>query len=413
MKKTITTAAIAAMVATFGTGSPQTASAQIGVGSCVGTNACFQGPTIAGDNSCVGDEACYQGPEQVGDNTCDGTTPCYQCSASSIGNDSCNGNSPCFQESHAIGDNSCNGDSACYQQDAVNPGPRGAIGNHSCNGTSACYQNEANVGNFSCNGPNACVQATGLIGDCEMNTVPVPACNVPLCGDVNNTSSINTTDALLVLKKSVNQSMTLDCSAYDDQFSACETSRAACEASGGGPPATGQTSAYGTGSDGDVQAGVARSFTDNGDGTVTDNATGLMWEKKDASGGIHDKDNTYSWSTGTNDMDGTIATIFLATLNGGSGFAGHTDWRVPNVVELHSLTNYGAVSPATFSAFNTICAQMCTVTTCNCTQSVHYWTSTTYQNGLTLAWSVYFGDGDTTGIYKTNDNFVRAVRFAS
>jgi hypothetical protein len=59
-------------------------------------------------------------------------------------------------------------------------------------------------------------------------------------------------------------------------------------------PATGQTTSYGgpnipfSLSDGDVQAGAALSYTDNGDGTVTDNNTGLMWEKKDDSGGIHD-----------------------------------------------------------------------------------------------------------------------------
>jgi len=44
--------------------------------------------------------------------------------------------------------------------------------------------------------------------------------------------------------------------------------------SGGRLPATGQTTSYGPGSDGAVQAGAARSFTDNDDGTITDNLTG-------------------------------------------------------------------------------------------------------------------------------------------
>ena len=61
------------------------------------------------------------------------------------------------------------------------------------------------------------------------------------------------------------------------------------------PLKTGQTTAYGTGSDGDLQKGASRSFTDNGDGTITDNTTGLMWEKKSDDGSIHDKDNTYTW----------------------------------------------------------------------------------------------------------------------
>jgi len=57
-----------------------------------------------------------------------------------------------------------------------------------------------------------------------------------------------------------------------------------------GLPATGQTGCWDssggsitcadTGQDGDIQAGVALPdprFTDNGDGTVTDNLTGLIW----------------------------------------------------------------------------------------------------------------------------------------
>jgi hypothetical protein len=39
-------------------------------------------------------------------------------------------------------------------------------------------------------------------------------------------------------------------------------------------------------------------LVDNGDGTVTDNETGLMWEQKTDDGGIHDATNRYSWSNG-------------------------------------------------------------------------------------------------------------------
>lgn len=42
---------------------------------------------------------------------------------------------------------------------------------------------------------------------------------------------------------------------------------------------TGQTNSYGPGDDGAHQLGVSRSFTDNGDGTVTDNAIGLVWQR--------------------------------------------------------------------------------------------------------------------------------------
>ena len=103
---------------------------------------------------------------------------------------------------------------------------------------------------------------------------------------------------------------------------------------GGGLPRPAQTTTYGTGSDGDLQKGAARSFTDNGDGTITDNMTGLMWEKKSDDGTIHDKDNTYTWGLTSSPytMNGTMVTTFLAALNGGGGFAGHTDWRIPNSI---------------------------------------------------------------------------------
>jgi len=99
----------------------------------------------------------------------------------------------------------------------------------------------------------------------------------------------------------------------------------------GGPLAqplkTGQTTSYGTGSDGAVLKGATRSYTDNGDGTITDNATGLMWEKKDRAGGIHYFGTTYTWGMESPPytMNGTMVTEFLATLNAGAGFAGHTD----------------------------------------------------------------------------------------
>jgi hypothetical protein len=122
-------------------------------------------------------------------------------------------------------------------------------------------------------------------------------------------------------------------------------------------PATGQTTCWnsagavvacaGTGHDGEVQAGATLAYVDNGDGTVTDVNTGLMWEKLADDGSINDKDTFYTW-------DNAFA-VKVATLNSES-FAGHTDWRVPNVKELQSIVNYENVDPAVSSAF-TECAK--------------------------------------------------------
>src|SRR5262249_51845535 len=120
--------------------------------------------------------------------------------------------------------------------------------------------------------------------------------------------------------------------------------------------------------DGTLERGAALSYVDNGDGTITDLNTGLMWEKKADNGGPHDKDNIYRWSG-----NGTQETIWdwLDDVNaeGGTGFAVHNDWRIPNLRELESIVNLANFSPAVSSTFNTGCAAACTVLTCSCTSS--------------------------------------------
>lgn len=189
-------------------------------------------------------------------------------------------------------------------------------------------------------------------------------------------------------------------------------------------PATGETTAYGPGSDGAIQAGCAQSYTDNGDGTITDNCTGLMWEKKDDSGGLHDQDNLYSWSGAsagsTNLMDGTIQD-FIDELNDVAGgglscFAGYCDWYVPNKNELITLVdNELSAGPTINTAFNQ-CPAACSDVTdpaCSCTSSSLYWSATTVAPGPTSAWHVNFNDGFPGGNNKGNDRPVRAVRAGS
>jgi len=168
----------------------------------------------------------------------------------------------------------------------------------------------------------------------------------------------------------------------------------------------------GTGQDGDIQAGAPLSYTDNGDGTITDNTTGLVWEKLSMDGSVHDVGNTYTWDQ--------AFSAHVATLNSAS-FAGHTDWRVPNVKELESIHNWQNFSPAVSPAFNTNCTSGCTVLTCSCTTSSTYWSSTSVAGqarpgdppGPTFAWMVGFDDGNVHGVDKSEVNFVRGVRGGS
>jgi len=184
-------------------------------------------------------------------------------------------------------------------------------------------------------------------------------------------------------------------------------------------PATGQTTCWdgvgnalpcsGTGQDGEVRAGGALAYVDNGDGTVTDPNTELMWEKKSADGSIHDRDNSYDWAG--------AASTFIAALNTNGGFAGYTDWRLPNVKELESIISHEEIEPVLTAAFHRGCMPGCTVTTCSCVQSSfqmeaspQYWSSTSESASPDMAWTANTLSGviDATG--KAQRAYVRAVR---
>lgn len=197
----------------------------------------------------------------------------------------------------------------------------------------------------------------------------------------------------------------------------CQSDLALCETQG--LPATGQTISYAPGDDGETQAGEPLQYLDNGDGTVTDLNTGLMWEKKDAGGGLHDQTKMYTFCSSTNVEPCAGAALvgsiweWLAAVNseGGGGFAGHSDWRIPNVKELQTILDYGRSEPAVHPVFNTDCCCNCTVLTCSCTMLGVYWSSSTIDFGHEAAWSVYFHWGYISGDTKTTPtNRVRAVR---
>lgn len=74
-------------------------------------------------------------------------------------------------------------------------------------------------------------------------------------------------------------------------------------------------------------------FSDNGDGTVTDNATGLMWSQADSGVGMNWED-ALAWVEQMNDQN----------------YLGHSDWRLPNAKELQSIVDYTRSPDTTGSA---------------------------------------------------------------
>lgn len=99
---------------------------------------------------------------------------------------------------------------------------------------------------------------------------------------------------------------------------------------------TGQTTSYAAGDDGAYQTGVVwpvPRFTDNGDGSVTDELTGLMWAQDNVNPGPApcSPGVTRNWF---------LSLDYVDCLNSNS-WLGHTDWRMPNIVELGSLVHYG------------------------------------------------------------------------
>jgi hypothetical protein len=147
---------------------------------------------------------------------------------------------------------------------------------------------------------------------------------------------------------------------------------------------TGQVATLSDYDDGYYDNGViwpSTRFEDNGDGTVTDIQTGLMWVK-DAT------------SVGDDDWESVVSAA--AALSTGD----HTDWRLPNVRELESLLDMSQDSPCLPSAH-----AFTNVGTGNI-----YWTSTTYAGATGMAWCIDLTDGAILTAAKTTAHYVLPVR---
>jgi Protein of unknown function (DUF1566)/Collagen triple helix repeat (20 copies) len=165
-------------------------------------------------------------------------------------------------------------------------------------------------------------------------------------------------------------------------------------------------------------------YVANGDGTVTDNESGLMWEietSTSCAGVVTCTTSQYTWSSSGTLADGTLFTTFIAGLNGGdyyspsagqdvstgagSCFANHCDWRIPTLVELQTIVESTAPGCQTSAP----CIDPIFGPTAPLNQSA-YWTNSTYSAGTAGAYLVYFLNGAVLTDNKTQGGFARAVR---
>jgi Protein of unknown function (DUF1566) len=151
-------------------------------------------------------------------------------------------------------------------------------------------------------------------------------------------------------------------------------------------------SCVGTGEDGEYQAGLALPtprFTDNGDGTVTDNLTGLVWlQDADCPSGAMGWQAALDWVASLNSSAVTCTNYAAMT---------YTDWRLPNIREVLSLVDFGAINPALPSGHPFVNVQ-----------SAFYWSSSSALNNLANAWTLNFSTGDT-GVSGDKDSFTDSV----
>lgn len=132
-----------------------------------------------------------------------------------------------------------------------------------------------------------------------------------------------------------------------------------------------------------------RSFVDNGDGTVTDPDTGLLWTKciigRSGSHCIDGYGETMDWQQ-------ALAFAETATLGG------YSDWRLPTIKELHSLVDYSLDDPAIDEQFF------------SATPGREFWSSSPDVSDSSDAWAVSFSSGVVGTGGKRINMSVRLVR---
>ena len=122
-------------------------------------------------------------------------------------------------------------------------------------------------------------------------------------------------------------------------------------------------------------------FYDNGDGSVTDRATGLTWDKDDSTKGMNWED-ALAWIQAKN----------------GERYHGHSDWRLPSAKELQSIVDYSRAPDVTGSPAIDLLFHCTGITNeIGKPDFPYYWTGTTHASIMAGGNAVYIAFGRAAG----------------
>lgn len=146
--------------------------------------------------------------------------------------------------------------------------------------------------------------------------------------------------------------------------------------------------------DPELQAATgADRFVTQSDATVVDTATGLMW-KRCAQG--------FDWNGSTCAKSSEVPASYsweeALLKHAEHSFAQHSDWRLPNKIELASIIDYSCFEPA----IDTVIFPSTPVN--------GFWSNTPNAFNVSFAWAINFSQGEHTTTRKTNTFGVRLVR---
>jgi hypothetical protein len=267
---------------------------------------------------------------------------------------------------------------ACFYQSSATTCTNGACSGAA--GTASCCANACTAGATCLSGTSLQTCAVAANG-CTANTTST--CTNGACSGAAGAASC-CTNACTVGATCLSGTSLQTCAVATNGCTAASTTTCMCSGASGAAMCVSSTWAEWPmpNCQSDVTAGAPNlaSYIDNGDGTVTDNITKLMWQQA-----VLPATTMYTWAE---------AKAFCPTLI----LAGHNDWRLPSIIELASIVDLGQSYPSINGTYFSTTPQYV------------FWSSSPLAGSSSNAWLVGFYDGTLYNYDASNPSNVRCVR---